>query len=138
MRAHGMLGKHTGMTSPTIDRIEPAPVLAFVGADMTIKTIRLAVRALCVGFQIDLIMALDAGVRVLSVSRQRREQQDSENDEEIAHESAHFFGLILAVTKQHRVNDQAQKDQTKGQCQEPKYLEGPLSRCRIRVFEVFV
>ena len=72
------------MAFPTVDRIEPALVLAIIGADMAIEAINLAMRALCEVNRIDLV-ALATGVFILGVGHVRREQQDGENSEEIAH-----------------------------------------------------
>lgn len=61
-----VLGTYAGMTSATVHRIEPALVLAIVGADVAVEAIRLAVRARREVIQIDLV-ALAAGVVILGV-----------------------------------------------------------------------
>jgi hypothetical protein len=79
MRTPGLPAGHASMTFPTVNRVEPALVLAVVGADVAVEAIRVAVRARRKVSQIDL-MAVVAVVFPLGADRLKYEQQAGNQD----------------------------------------------------------
>ena len=87
MNARVVLGQYLGMTVPTVDRIEPTTVPAFVGADMAIEAFRLSVHGALVVGDVDLV-AIVTGVFLVRVGRLQPERQ--------AHEERYEGGKGLA------------------------------------------
>jgi hypothetical protein len=85
-----MFGEQAGMTFPTVHRIEPAPVLSVVGADVAVEAFRQAVRAALEVSHID-VVASATGIRLLGAGRLQSEQQAGDE-----HGQEHAQGNVVA------------------------------------------
>jgi len=92
MHTYRLLGEHLGMTSFTVNRIEPSPVPAFP-ADVAVEAFRQTVRSALEVSQINFV-AIVTGILFLSVGGLQPEQQAGDEESERLMHGSHNVSLI--------------------------------------------